>query len=319
MKDSYNREIDYLRISVTDLCNLRCNYCMPECGVKKLSHDNIMNAEEIEEFVSYATRLGIRKVRLTGGEPLVRRGIIEICRKISSLQGIEELCMTTNGLLLDKYAHDLKLAGVKRFNISIDTLQDAKYKTITRCDQFDHPVKKIFDGIEKIRSEGFKNIKINVVLQGGVNDDEIEDFINLTKDNDYEVRFIELMPIGPAKEFAQKTFITNDVVLAKDTRLKHSNDSGVSKIYTIKGYKGKIGLISPVSNHFCEFCNRIRLTADGKIKMCLHSNKEVLIKGLHGEELYKAIQDNIQAKPKNFDIGIDNPSNSLRGMNQIGG
>ena len=191
MKDLYNREIDYLRISVTDLCNLRCKYCMPECGVKKLSHDDIMNIDEIEEFVKLAARLGIKKVRLTGGEPLVRKGIIEICHRISSIQGIEELCMTTNGLLLEKYAHDLKLAGVKRLNVSIDTLQDEKYKNITRCNQFDQPVKKIFDGIDKLRSEGFKNIKINVVLQGGVNDDEIEDFINLTQDNDFEVLFGE--------------------------------------------------------------------------------------------------------------------------------
>ncbi len=319
MKDSLNREIDYLRISVTDLCNLRCNYCMPECGVNKLSHDDILSVDEIEEFVRQASRLGIRKVRLTGGEPLVRKGIIEICQRIASIKGIEELCITTNGLLLDKYAHDLKLAGVNRINISLDTLQDEKYKKITRSKDFDQPVHKIFQGIDKIRSEGFKNIKINVVLQGGVNDDEIKDFIELTKNNDFEIRFIELMPIGPAKDFSKETFISNDIILQKEARLKHFTDSGVSKIYKIEGYKGSIGLISPVSNHFCKQCNRIRLTADGKIKMCLHSQTEKSIKGLVGEELYKEIQANILAKPKNFDIDFDNPSNSLRGMNQIGG
>lgn len=319
MKDLYNREINYLRISVTDLCNLRCNYCMPECGVNKLSHDDIMSVDEIEEFVIQASKLGIRKVRLTGGEPLVRKGIIEICHRIASVKGIEELCVTTNGLLLGKYAHELKLAGVNRLNISIDTLQEEKYKSITRCTIFYNPVQTIFEGIEKVKSEGFKNIKINVVLQGGVNDDEIIDFINLTKNDDFEVRFIELMPIGPAKDFCQEIFVSNDVVLEKEPRLKHSIDSGVSRIYLIEGYKGKVGLISPVSNHFCQYCNRIRLTADGKIKMCLHSQNEYHVKGLHGDELYKAIQDNIQAKPKNFDISFDNPSNSLRGMNQIGG
>ncbi len=292
---------------------------MPECGVNKLSHDDILSVDEIEEFVEQAAKLGIKKVRLTGGEPLVRKGIIEICQRIASIKGIQELCITTNGLLLEKYAHDLKLAGVKRINVSLDTLQDEKYKKITRCLDIEHPVQKIFEGIAKLKSEDFKNIKINVVLQGGVNDDEIKDFIELTRNEDIEVRFIELMPIGPAKDFDKKIFITNDVVLATEPSLKHFSNSGVAKIYKIDEYKGKIGLISPVSNHFCEKCNRMRLTADGKIKMCLHSQTEFCVKGMHGDELYKAIQDNIQAKPINFDIGFDNPSNSLRGMNQIGG
>lgn len=319
MQDSFNREINYLRISVTDLCNLRCKYCMPENGVKKLLHSQIMTVNEIEEFVCTAAKLGINKVRLTGGEPLVRKGIIEICHRIASINDILELCMTTNGILLEKYAHDLKLAGVDRLNISIDTLQEMKYKNITRCTEIDNPVDKIFAGIDKAKSEGFKKIKLNVVLQGGVNDDEIVDFINLTKDNDFEVRFIELMPIGPAKCFGKESFVSNNIVLEKEPRLKHFTDSGVSKIYGIDGYKGRVGLISPVSNHFCEFCNRIRLTADGKIKMCLHAQNETSIKGLQGEELYKAIQESIQAKPKNFDISYINPSSSLRGMNQIGG
>ena len=319
MKDSYKREINYLRISVTDLCNLRCRYCMPESGVEKFSHENILSVEEIAEIASVCAELGVKKVRLTGGEPLVRRGIIDICKKISAIPQIEELCITTNGMLLKQYAKELKEAGVDRLNISIDTLQNEKYKELTRCKISDHPVDDIFEGIEAAKEAGFKNIKLNAVLIGGWNDDEVTDFVELTKEHEYQIRFIELMPIGEASSWDKRSFLPNETVLEKAPDLKFVGESGVAKLYQKDGYKGTIGLISPVNHHFCSQCNRLRLTADGKLKACLHSKKETPIRGLHGKELRNAIANEISNKPENYDLGYDNPSSSQRGMSQIGG
>ncbi|MDO4530019.1 MAG: GTP 3',8-cyclase MoaA [Lachnospiraceae bacterium] len=319
MRDSYKREINYLRISVTDLCNLRCRYCMPEQGVEKFSHETILSVEEIAEIAGICAELGVNKVRLTGGEPLVRRGIIDICRKIAEIPEIRELCITTNGLLLTKYADDLRAAGVDRLNISIDTLQNEKYKELSRCSFSEHPVDDLFEGLEAAKRAGFENTKLNAVLIGGWNDDEITDFVELTKDNDYQVRFIELMPIGEAASWEKECFLPNETVLEKAPELKFIGESGVAKLYQKDGYKGTIGLISPVNHHFCSKCNRLRLTADGKLKACLHSKKETPIRGLHGEELKAAIAKEISNKPENYDLGYENPSSSQRGMSQIGG
>lgn len=319
MKDSFKREINYLRISVTDLCNLRCKYCMPEGGVEKYSHERILSVEEIGEIAGICAELGVNKIRLTGGEPLVRRGIIDICKMIAEIPQIKELCITTNGMLLKEYAAKLKEAGVDRLNISIDTLQNEKYKELSRCRVSDRPVDEIFEGIETAKAAGFQNIKLNAVLIGGWNDDEITDFVELTKENDYQIRFIELMPIGEASSWDKACFIPNETVLEKDPRLQFAGESGVAKLYQVEGNKGTIGLISPVNHHFCSECNRLRLTADGKLKACLHSKKETSIRGLHGEELKKAIMDEIAGKPENYDLSYDNPSSSMRNMNRIGG
>ena len=319
MRDGYRRDINYLRISVTDLCNLRCTYCMPEDGVQKFDHDKILTVDEIEGFVKQAVKLGVNKVRLTGGEPLLRPGIIEICHRISAIEGIKELCITTNGLLLKKYAKDLKLAGVSRLNISLDTLDNEKYKKVTRCTFLDNPVDLIFEGIEKAKTVGFSNFKINTVLMGGVNDDEISDFIELTKDHDISVRFIELMPIGEAMHWDKSSFISNDEILKREPDLQYVEDGLVSRIYRKPGYKGTVGLISTRTNHFCSNCNRIRLTADGKLKACLHSDAETVVKGLSEREIYEAIKNEIAKKPENFDLRVENPSHSHSNMNQIGG
>ncbi len=292
---------------------------MPEGGVDKFSHEQILSVEEIKEITKICAELGTTKVRLTGGEPLVRRGIVDICRSISAIPQIKELCITTNGMLLKKYAKELKEAGVDRLNISIDTLQNEKYKELTRCKISDHPVDDIFEGIEAAKEAGFQNIKLNAVLIGGWNDDEIKDFVELTKENDYQIRFIELMPIGEAASFGKESFLPNETVLEKDSRLKPVGESGVAKLYQVDGYRGTIGLISPVNHHFCSQCNRLRLTADGKLKACLHSKNETPIRGLHGEALRAAIADEIEKKPENYDLGYDNPSSSQRGMSKIGG
>ena len=313
MKDRFGRNITYLRISVTDLCNLRCKYCMPESGVESLCHSDILSIEEIVEIVKVASKNGIKKIRLTGGEPLVRRGFINLCKEISKIDEIEDIAITTNGVHLKEMADELFENKVRRINFSLDTLVKEKYNDITRRNDFDKTMESLFYAIKK----GFK-VKINVVLIGGFNDDEIEDFVNLANKYDLEVRFIELMQIGETANWSKDKFISNKVVLEKVPELEFDGVSGVAKIYKIKGQKGRIGLISPISCSFCEDCNRIRLTSDGKLKPCLHSSDEINLKGLSGEELEEVFKRGIYEKPEKHHLE-DGKSESARDMNKIGG
>lgn len=313
MKDRFGRNITYLRISVTDLCNLRCKYCMPESGVKSLCHSDILSIEEIVEIVKIASKNGIKKIRLTGGEPLVRRGFINLCKQISKIDEIEDIAITTNGVYLKEMADELFENKVRRINFSLDTLIKEKYNDITRRNDFDKTMESLFYAIKK----GFK-VKINVVLIGGFNDDEIHDFVNLANDYDLEVRFIELMQIGETANWSKDKFVSNKIVLEKVPELEFDGVSGVAKIYKIKGQKGRIGLISPISCSFCEDCNRIRLTSDGKLKPCLHSKDEINLKGLSGEELEEVFKRGIFEKPEKHHLE-DGKSESARDMNKIGG
>lgn len=313
MKDRFGRNITYLRISVTDLCNLRCKYCMPESGVKSLCHSDILSIEEIVEIVKVASKNGIKKIRLTGGEPLVRRGFINLCKQISKIDEIEDITITTNGVYLKDMADELFENKVRRINFSLDTLIKEKYNDITRRNDFDKTMESLFYAIKK----GFK-VKINVVLIGGFNDDEIQDFVNLANDYDLEVRFIELMQIGETANWSKDKFVSNKIVLEKVPELEFDGVSGVAKIYKIKGQKGRIGLISPISCSFCEDCNRIRLTSDGKLKPCLHSKDEINLKGLSGEELEEVFKRGIFEKPEKHHLE-DGKSESARDMNKIGG
>lgn len=313
MKDRFGRNITYLRISVTDLCNLRCKYCMPESGVESLCHSDILSIEEIVEIVKIASKNGIKKIRLTGGEPLVRRGFINLCKQISKIDEIEDIAITTNGVYLKDMADELFENKVRRINFSLDTLIKEKYNDITRRNDFDKTMESLFYAIKK----GFK-VKINVVLIGGFNDDEIQDFVNLANDYDLEVRFIELMQIGETANWSKDKFVSNKIVLEKVPELEFEGVSGVAKIYKIKGQKGRIGLISPISCSFCEDCNRIRLTSDGKLKPCLHSKDEINLKGLSGEELEEVFKRGIYEKPEKHHLE-DGKSESARDMNKIGG
>ena len=313
MKDRFGRNITYLRISVTDLCNLRCKYCMPESGVKSLCHSDILSIEEIIEIVKIASKNGIKKIRLTGGEPLVRRGFINLCKQISKIDEIEDIAITTNGVYLKEMADELFENKVRRINFSLDTLIKEKYNDITRRNDFDKTMESLFYAIKK----GFK-VKINVVLIGGFNDDEIQDFVNLANKYDLEVRFIELMQIGETANWSKDKFVSNKIVLEKVPELEFDGVSGVAKIYKIKGQKGRIGLISPISCSFCEDCNRIRLTSDGKLKPCLHSSDEINLKGLSGEELEEVFKRGIYEKPEKHHLE-DGKSESARDMNKIGG
>lgn len=303
MFDSYGRKINYLRISVTDLCNLRCKYCMPEKGIDKMLHNEILTLEEIHDITKNFIEIGIDKIRITGGEPLVRRNILKLIEGIGKLDGIKDFAMTTNGILLKNYAKDLKQAGLTRVNISLDTLNEEKYSQITKVGK----LKDVIKGIEEAKRVGLTPVKLNVVLIKDFNEDEIEDFVNLTKYEDIDIRFIELMPIGDLKHWSMNKYVSNDIVLEKMSDLieiKTDDISSPAKYYKLPNGKGKIGLINPISCKFCDNCNRIRLTADGKIKPCLHSNKELDLKTLirEGKDIKKVIIETITNKPKEHEL-----------------
>ena len=317
MIDRLGRNITYLRISVTDKCNLRCRYCMPADGVCKKDHADMMTEDEIITAVQAAAALGITKLRITGGEPLVKKNIVSICRRAAAVEGIKEVCLTTNGLLLPQLAKELKAAGVKRLNLSLDTLDPEKYAYITRIGTLD----AFQAGLDAAFEAGFEKIKINAVLIGGFNENEIVPLAELTKQYPVDMRFIEMMPMYDSGDFDETAYIPCTRVLdALPDALPAEQDGGVAKLYRLPGAKGSIGLISPVSAHFCGDCNRIRLTADGKLKPCLHSADEYTLKGLDFAGMKRVLADAIWNKPAwHGDLDALHRSQAGRNMNQIGG
>ena len=317
MTDKHGREITYLRISVTDKCNLRCRYCMPEEGVCKKDHADMLTENEIIQAVEAAASLGITKIRITGGEPLVKKNIVSICRRTAQVEGIREVCLTTNGVLLPQLAKPLREAGVKRLNLSLDTLNPDKYAYITRIGTLD----AFRAGLDAAFEAGFEKIKINSVLIGGFNDDEIEDLAKLTLEYPLDMRFIELMPMYDSGDFGQEAYLPYSKVLEKlPEAVAVPRDGGVAKLYRLPGAKGNIGLISPVSAHFCGDCNRLRLTADGKLKPCLHAADEYSIKGLDIDGVKAVFEQAIWNKPAwHGDLDALHRSQAGRNMNEIGG
>ena len=317
MLDSFGRDITYMRVSVTELCNLRCRYCMPADGICKKAHEEMLTEDEMITAIQAAASLGITKLRITGGEPLVKKNILSICRRASQVPGIREICITTNGTLLPALAEPLREAGVRRVNISLDTLDADKFRYISRCGELTQAV----DGIRAALEAGFDKVKINTVLIGGFNDNEIPALAELTRRYPVDVRFIELMPMYDSGDFGPEAYIPFTVVLDKLPELHPVDpDGGVAKLYSFPDAKGRIGLISPVSAHFCAACNRIRLTADGKIKPCLHSGDEYSLKGLDYESMAAKLRDAILSKPSWHGVlDVENRSHAGRNMNQIGG
>lgn len=314
MTDGFGRTIDYLRLSVTDLCNYRCCYCMPEDGVCKKAHGEICALEELAGMAEAAVSLGVKKIRITGGEPLVRKGILSLVERLAALPGLEELTMTTNGSFLPELAAPLRQAGLDRLNVSLDTLRPERFSALTRGGDLG----RVLEGLRAAGEAGFDKLKLNVVLLKGTNDDELAELAGLAKDRPLSVRFIELMPIGPAAALFSAAFLPAEAVLAAVPELRPLKTDGVARLYTAPGWQGSVGLISPMSCDFCESCSRIRVTADGRLKLCLHAAAEIPLRGLHGEALRQAMAQGILGKPERHHLS-DAPSRSERQMNEIGG
>lgn len=323
--DKYGREINYLRISITDRCNLRCTYCMPTEGISLIDHQDILRYEEITRLAKLSYQLGFRKFRITGGEPLVRKGVTNLIKSISEIGDDIDLSLTTNAVLLAKYADDLKKSGLKRINISLDTLNKAKFKQISRFDLFDD----VLDGIKSAIDLGFDPVKINVVVIKGVNDDELLDFVQLAKDKPVYVRFIELMPFHKSKWDFENFISAEDIKLLVESHYHliesdRQDISSPSSDYLIEGFKGQIGFIAPLSKKFCDNCNRLRLTADGRLLPCLMGSMEIDIKtpmrdGAKDDILKGIIQSAIQKKPKGHNLCKDSVEKVNRAMSRVGG
>lgn len=326
MLDKNKRQINYLRLSITDHCNLRCKYCLPEKDTNFYNNCDLLNSNEIEKIVKAFSLIGIKKVRITGGEPLVRKDFNEILEKINHIEGIEKIAITTNGFQLLENLDLFKKNGLNRINISLDSLNAKKYNEITRGGNFD----KVFKTIKEATLKNFEKIRLNVVIMEGINDNEILDFVNLTKDLDIGVRFIEIMPIGEGKKFTSVknsdilNLIKKHYLLEKNSNL---STDGPASYYKVSGFMGEIGFISPLSNRFCDSCNRVRVTSNGFLKLCLHYNKGInlmpyLKDEISVETLAMIIEKAIyNKKPKEHHM--DNSENindiELKGMNKIGG
>lgn len=323
MKDKFGREIDYLRVSVTDKCNLRCIYCMDDKDNTFLKNDDKLTDDEIYRIVKESSELGIKKVRITGGEPLVRPNLVKLISRINSISGIEEIYLTTNGILLADMIDELAANGLKGVNISLDSLKEERFNKLTRLGKLN----KVLEAIDKATALGIK-VKLNTVIVNDINKDEIIDFVNLTKEKNIDVRFIELMPIGVAINYKG---VTNEEVLkvisenySNYEEVVRSKSSGPASYIKLKDAKGKIGFISAISNCFCENCNRIRLTPEGFLKQCLHFDYGIDLKsklrvGINDEELKKIIFDNIYDKPEKHLFLEKSDHKEIRFMNQIGG
>lgn len=325
--DAYDRRIDYLRISITDHCNLDCFYCTPFGVRTHKSHREILRYEEILKVVEAAVLAGISKVRITGGEPLLRKNMVELCRMLAGIEGLESLALTTNGVFLEKLALPLFDAGVRRINVSLDTLIQERFKKITGRGY----LKRVLSGIERAEAVGFSPIKINTVVMRGINDDEIEDFARLVFEKPFHVRFIELMPTNGrsprshAAMFVPVEEIVKQLKSVGDFGLEHETGSfGPARMFNFKGGIGKVGFITPMSQHFCGTCNRLRLTADGKLRSCLFSETEIdikkpLRKGVSTGELIDIFRLAVKVKPQRHDLINDRDEVSGRAMYAIGG
>ena len=327
LTDNFSRRLTYLRLSITDRCNLRCRYCMPQSSFSWMPSENILRFEEIYEICRAFCTLGIRKIRLTGGEPLVRRGVVDLIKRLDSLDGLDEICITTNGTLLGDHAEELLNAGITHINISLDTLEPDTYASITGADQFD----SVWTSIRKVIELGFPKVKINAVVIKGVTDSSIYDLAALSRLYPVDVRFIEFMPVGDHIPWSPESMIPSDTIremlvkrLGKLEPVERDSGAGPAMLYRLEGAPGCIGFISPLSHHFCNTCNRLRVTADGKLRLCLFSDTEIDIKtplrqGMKGRELQEFLATAASMKPEGYHaLGKEQVSCTKR-MSSIGG
>ncbi len=324
--DGFGRHVDYVRISVTDRCDFRCVYCMAE-EMKFLPRSQILSLEELQLIASAFVSLGVVKIRITGGEPLVRSNVVSLLQAIHGLNGLEELVMTTNGSHLAKYAQPLRQAGVSRLNISIDSLKADKFQQITRVGKLD----KVLDGIEAARRAGFSRIKINAVIQRGQNDDEVIDLLEFCLARDLDITFIEEMPLGHVSEHGRNHLYcsSDDVKAMIDAHYAliptTESSKGPARYYRLSGTTTRIGFISPHSHNFCGQCNRVRLTAEGRLLLCLGNEHSVdlrtIVRQYPGQlvPLQDAIIGAMQLKPKSHEFDLDSKPQIVRFMNMTGG
>jgi GTP 3',8-cyclase len=324
-RDTFGRVIDYLRISVTDRCNLRCVYCMPHQGVKPMDSGNYLTYQEITRVARVAVQLGLGKVRITGGEPLIRHDVPSLIESLSGIEGIIDISLTTNGIFLKRYARSLARAGLKRVNVSLDSLQPERYTKITR----EGRIHDVLEGIFESEQAGLLPIKINMVPMKGINDDEIEDFALLTLNTQFHVRFIEFMPIGARDLWSRDRHISSDEIKGRVSKIGRLipvkvRKSGPARYFSFEGAPGVIGFISPVTHHFCDSCNRLRLTCEGKIRPCLFSETEIdlrpaLRSGSSDEEIERLLRLAVQIKPEKHPIHSGDHFDNLKPMSKIGG
>ncbi len=326
MVDGFGRRIEYLRISVTDKCNLRCVYCMPMEGLPWLKRAEILSYEEIVEIVRVMAGMGLKRVRLTGGEPLIRRDLHKLVAGLRAVPGIENIALSTNAVLLDEQAESLRDAGVDRVNISLDSLRPERVERIARRPG---SFEKIMAGLAAAERVGFEPLKVNVVLMRGENDDEIESFAELTRTNPWHVRFIEVMPTGSNLQLSADQFLSCDEALERLRRVERleptegPTGNGPAAYYRYPGAPGTIGVITPMSHNFCGACNRMRLTADGQLRPCLFGAIQTNLRDplRAGEDLVPLIEHTLRIKPERhyLEQGSDVGSGGLVALSQTGG
>ncbi len=324
VRDSHGRTIDYMRVSVTDRCNLRCIYCVPPDNLQFIDRTELLSYEEITRVATIAAGMGIRKVRVTGGEPLVRKDLPFLVQALAKIAGIEDVSLTTNGMLLGRFAGRLAEAGLKRVNVSLDSLDPDRFREMTRGGR----VETVLKGLETAKKAGLEPLKINTVVIRGVNDREIEQFARLTTQAPYEVRFIEWMPIGSG-EWRRDGYVGLEEIMARVASVAHlvpegGGQGGPAKRFRFKDAPGVIGFISPISQHFCDSCNRLRLTAEGKLRPCLFSDREIdlrsaLRQGATDCEVAALLRSAVRMKPLRYPADMPQGKCRLKPMSKIGG
>ena len=323
--DNFNRHLNYLRISITDRCNLQCRYCEPRDLIPKLSHTDILTYEEILRLVRVATRLGISKVRITGGEPLVRKGVYEFLHELTATEGLKDVSLTTNGVLLKDNLEKIQAAGISRINISLDTLNPTKYHEITGRDEFD----RVWQGIEKAHQMGFYPIKLNIVALKGINEEEFVAMAQLSFHYPFHIRFIEYMPIGRSDFNADSLLLAPEIKsrishLGNLATVQEDEHDGPARRYKYEDAIGEIGFIPALSQHFCNKCNRLRLTASGQLRPCLLSDhqedlKEAIRQDCSDQQLADIFIKAVRHKPSDHNLVAKNPARVCGQMRAIGG
>jgi cyclic pyranopterin phosphate synthase len=326
LADTFQRPITYLRISVTDRCNLRCVYCMPEAGLPWIPKDAILSYEEIETIVRAAAKIGVRSIRLTGGEPLIRRDLPRLVSLIAAVPGIDDIALSTNGLLLGEMAGELREAGLRRVNVSLDTLRADRFERIARRPGLE----RVLAGIDAAFAAGLGPVKLNCVVMRGQNDDEVEAFAHLSRERAVAVRFIEVMPVaenvaGHASEYVSATEILDRIrAVGELAPIDGPPGNGPARYYAFPGAPGSVGVISPLSHDYCETCNRVRLSADGRLKLCLFGDHFIDLRtpvrdGASDDDLIAIFRGAMYVKPERHHLDIGQTASAMRALSEIGG